>query len=83
MQASLFQQGIELMLYGMGTVFVFLMMLILATVVMSSMVQRFAPADPIKPLAKTKSQTVPATAENERLLAVITTAVHKYRSRHE
>jgi len=41
---DLFLRGLELMLVGMGTVFVFLTLLVLATALMSHLVQRFAPA---------------------------------------
>ncbi|NBC22319.1 MAG: sodium pump decarboxylase subunit gamma [Gammaproteobacteria bacterium] len=41
MTADLFGQGLELMLVGMGTVFVFLSALVLATTAMSRLVLRF------------------------------------------
>ena len=79
MQDSLMQQGVELMLYGMGTVFVFLALLILATVLMSAVVARFFKPEPspVLPSAKT------AVANDEQLVAVISAAIHKYRSRHK
>ncbi|NND00548.1 MAG: OadG family protein [Gammaproteobacteria bacterium] len=40
MQATLIDQGINLMLYGMGTVFVFLTILVFATLLMSRVVSR-------------------------------------------
>ena len=40
---SLLAEGIELALFGMGTVFLFLGMLIIATVVMSKIALRLAP----------------------------------------
>lgn len=43
MNTNLTGQGLELMLVGMGTVFAFLSLLVLATVVMSYFVQRFQP----------------------------------------
>jgi oxaloacetate decarboxylase gamma subunit len=36
-------QGVELMLAGMGTVFAFLTLLVLSTLLMSRLVRRFAP----------------------------------------
>lgn len=42
MQASLIDQGISLMLYGMGTVFAFLTLLVFATALMSRVVNRFS-----------------------------------------
>ncbi|RZV34150.1 MAG: sodium pump decarboxylase subunit gamma [Chromatiales bacterium] len=43
MQASLFDQGVTLMLVGMGTVFVFLTLLVVAMTVMASIIRRFTP----------------------------------------
>ena len=46
MQGSLIEQGLELMLYGMGSVVVFLSLLVLVTSLMSSLIQRFVPPPP-------------------------------------
>ncbi len=43
MENDLLVQGLELMLAGMGTVFVFLTVLVFATSAMSALVRRFAP----------------------------------------
>ena len=45
MQSQLLEQGFELMLAGMGTVFVFLTCLVAATTVMSVLVRRFSPVE--------------------------------------
>ena len=42
MNTTLLEQGVELMLVGMGTVFVFLTTLVAATALMSRIVGRFA-----------------------------------------
>ena len=44
MQATLLDQGITLMLVGMGTVFVFLTALVIAMTLMSRLVMRLQPA---------------------------------------
>jgi len=44
MQDTLIDQGISLMIYGMGTVFVFLAILVFATGLMSKLVNKYAPA---------------------------------------
>ncbi len=44
MQGDLLQQGVTLMLVGMGTVFVFLTALVIAMSVLSSVAKRFQPA---------------------------------------
>lgn len=79
MQASLLAQGFDLMVFGMGTVFLFLALLVLLTSLMSALVQRFSPPQP-NPDAASSS---PASPGQEQLLAVITAAVHKYRSRRK
>ncbi len=80
MQNELMQQGIELMLYGMGTVFTFLALLIVATKVMSALVQRFVKPEPL-PATPVPRQL--AAEKDEQLIAVIGAAIHKYRSRHK
>ena len=45
MQDTLIDQGFSLMLYGMGTVFVFLTILVFATGLMSKLVNTFAPEE--------------------------------------
>ena len=44
MQATLLEQGVTLMLVGMGTVFVFLTLLVVMMTLMARVLQRFAPA---------------------------------------
>lgn len=79
MQNQLIQQGIELMLYGMGTVLTFLVLLIIATTVMSSLLHRFAKPEPIESAAPAAK----AANNDEHLIAVISAAIHKYRARHK
>ena len=44
MENQLLAQGVELMLVGMGTVFLFLTLLVIATTLMSRLVMHFQPA---------------------------------------
>ncbi len=81
MEQSLLAQGVDLMLYGMGTVFVFLAILVLATTGMSAFVQRFFKAPPPAPAAAPKSGA--AVKQDDTLIAVISAAIHKHRSRHK
>jgi oxaloacetate decarboxylase gamma subunit len=80
MQDLLFQQGVELMLYGMGTVFIFLMLLVILTSLMSALLQR---------LEKPTAASAPAGSDNNTakedsvLIAAITAAIHQHRSRHK
>ena len=74
MTGSLVAQGFALMLYGMGTVLLFLTLLVLVTTFMSRCVTRFFP-EPVAP--DTPSAPAP---QDEAIVAVITAAVHRYRS---
>ncbi|EAQ96988.1 OadG family protein [Congregibacter litoralis] len=78
MGASLLSQGIELLIYGMGTVVVFLTLLVFATRVMSRTIQRFFPEPPIvvpQRVSAARGDLAPAP----ELLAAISAAVHQHR----
>ena len=80
MQSELLEQGIELMLYGMGTVFVFLALLVISTSLMSALIQRLVPAEITSPSAKGESaEPLP----DNTLVAVISAAIHQHRSRRK
>lgn len=65
---NMLNAGLELMLAGMGTVFLFLTLLVGATMLMSSLVQRFfVPASTL--------DTDPSSEE----LAAISAAIHQHR----
>ena len=75
--SDLLSSGIELMVAGMGIVFLFLAMLVLAINLMSALVLRFFPDAPIVSKA-------PATiASDKQVVAAITAAVHQYRRDHQ
>ena len=67
--------GLELMLIGMGTVFVFLMVLVVATKTMSSLVQRFAQVPPNLATPMITGGSNPSAEE----VAAITAALHQHR----
>ncbi len=75
-QPQLLEQGLELMLYGMGTVVVFLSLLVLATTLMSRVVARLSPA----PVA---AETAAGATPDELTVAVISAAIHAHRARHK
>ena len=66
MQATLLDQGITLMLVGMGTVFVFLTVLVAGMSLMAFIVHRLTPA-----------QTL--TGANDEEIAAITAAIAQHR----
>jgi oxaloacetate decarboxylase gamma subunit len=72
-------KGIELMLAGMGIVFLFLTMLVLAINLMSSLIQRFFPEAPN--LAGTV--TTLSSGIDKNIIAAITAAVHLHGSKHK
>lgn len=77
---GLMSQSLELMLLGMGTVFVFLTLLVFCTTAMSRILARLAPETP----QATASRSTPAVGEagaDERLRAVIVAAIHAHRSK--
>jgi oxaloacetate decarboxylase gamma subunit len=75
---ELIHSGIELMIAGMGIVFVFLTMLIICINFMSSLVQRFFPAEPQKKIPVSSL----SSGLDKRTVAAITAAVHHYRDEH-
>jgi oxaloacetate decarboxylase gamma subunit len=74
-QENLIEQGLELMLFGMGSVVIFLSLLVLATNLMSSLIIRFIP-----PAVETTPER-PGLPVDAQLLAVISAAIHQHRSR--
>jgi len=67
METSLLDQGITLMLVGMGTVFVFLTMLVLGMSTMSAIVMRF-------------SQSTTDDDSSDEEIAAITAAIAQHRN---
>ncbi|XOV81470.1 MAG: OadG family protein [bacterium] len=70
-----FAAGLELMLIGMGTVFVFLTLLVAATKTMSVLVLRYAPLPPVLVPPIPEDATAPSAEE----VAAITAAIHQHR----
>ncbi len=70
-------KGIELMLAGMGIVFLFLTMLVLAINIMSSLIQRFFPEAP----NLVGTVTTSSSGIDKNIIAAITAAVHQHRSK--
>ncbi|MBA4502770.1 OadG family protein [Marinobacterium marinum] len=79
---NLFSEGLTLMAFGMGFVFVFLTLLVFVTGIMSRLVTRYFP-EPVAAAPKSRPQPVAGAPadNNDELVAVITAAVHKYRAK--
>ncbi len=81
--SNLLMEGVNLMLLGMGIVFVFLAVLVLAMNQMSRLALRIGSAEKA---AETYAAGTPATGsggDNGELIAVLTAAISRYRSRHK
>jgi len=72
--SSLFFEGLGLLVFGMGTVFVFLVALILATHLMSIVINKVSPEPAID------HQASATTAVDPTLLKVLAAAIKKHRS---
>jgi len=81
----LLAQGLELLVYGMGTVVVFLTLLVAATRLMSWLVLSYFPEP--QPVAgegrRTGIRSPTAPDPSPELLAAISAAVHLHRQRRE
>ncbi len=82
MNDTLIDQGLNLMIYGMGTVFVFLTILVFATSLMSKLVNKFAPADSELEAAAATNINPSATDGQPRpqILAAIKQAISQHRN---
>lgn len=81
MADSLISQGFDLMIYGMGVVFVFLTLLIFATTGMSAAIQRWFPQKE-EPTPTKKRKPAPASGSVSPVtLKVIQAAIDQHRAR--
>ena len=74
MTLNLLEQGLGLMLYGMGTVFIFLSLLVVVLKVMSGVIVRHFSAVADQPM-----ESKPGTSDSQVPVAAISAAVHQYR----
>jgi len=79
MQENIMAQGIELMIYGMGTVVVFLALLVIATMAMSAFIARYFPESG-KATAAGRLPKRALAVDDPELVAVISAAIHQHRS---
>lgn len=82
MQDNLIDQGLNLMLYGMGTVFVFLTLLVFATTLMSRVVNRLVTEEDDKSNSTTPTvKSTAATVIKPQTLEAIKLAIKAHRSK--
>lgn len=82
MSSSIIDQGLNLMLFGMGTVFVFLTILIFATGAMSKIITRYFPEKAVVATPrKKKAAALGATLVEPATLKIIQAAIEQHRIR--
>jgi oxaloacetate decarboxylase gamma subunit len=95
-ETNLLNEGLTLMLFGMGFVFVFLTILVFVTALMSKIITKYEKTAGVIPDAgvSAPSTFIPRhgpliehapsdTSNNVPVISVITAAVHKFRSRNK
>jgi oxaloacetate decarboxylase gamma subunit len=84
MSDALWTQAIDLMLFGMGSVFIFLGLLVVVTVIISKTISRLFPEQSVSPVPKSAlSPTLPqATHQNvePEIMSAIKAAIDKHRA---
>lgn len=81
MNSSLIEQGFDLMLFGMGTVFVFLTLLIIITTFMSKIIVTWFPEKVVEAPAPRKKPAASGAAVAPATLKIIQAAVEQHRKR--
>lgn len=90
--SNLMTEGFNLMLLGMGFVFIFLTLLVIATAIMSKVITRYEkdvgtlpeegiPA-PTAVISQAMSERQHAN-DDKTIITVLSAAIHKFRSRHK
>ncbi|MBE0505690.1 MAG: OadG family protein [Marinospirillum sp.] len=78
---DLMMEGFNLMLLGMGFVFVFLTVLVIATTLMSKIILRFSKPEPVVAFGQKKPAV--SGGQNPDMIAAITAAIHMHRQRQQ
>ena len=76
-------QAVDLMVAGMGFVFVFLIVLVFATLLMSKLLTRFAPPEPATPAKTPSAKSKASAAVDPDTAEAIKKAIAQFRSRHK
>ena len=75
METNLIIEGVKFMFLGMGTVFVFLVVMIACMNIMSSIINRYFP----EPQLSEDATTSNSQANNKKIIAAITAAIKYHR----
>lgn len=79
----LIEKGLELMLFGMGTVFVFLALLVLCTSQMSSLLQKYLPEEALAEKKSGKRSPGSTAGVDAGTVAAISAAMHLHRAKND
>mgnify|MGYP001547145007 CR=1 FL=1 len=83
MQGDIVSQGIELMVFGMGTVVLFLALLVVATTAMSRVLLRYFPEpepEAAVPVTGSAVKLSSQPGDDPQLVAVISAAIQRHRA---
>ena len=82
---SLVQQGTEVAFFGMTAVFVFLGLLVVVTMLMSALMRRIAPDEPVVPkiVPDAVSEILKSEIDQSGLIEVISAAVSQHRKKNK
>jgi len=78
----LLEQGLDLMLYGMGIVFVFLAVLVTAITVVSFIIHKFWPNNVEMEILSGQNVTPIEVKDSDRLLKILQNAIDQHRDRY-
>lgn len=79
MKMSLMEMSVNLMFYGMGVVFLFLIVAVFAIFAMSNILNRFFQPDPVEATAARRQR--PAQQVDPKIVKAIQLALDKHRGR--
>ncbi len=78
---DLMMEGFNLMLMGMGFVYAFLTLLVIATTLMSKTILRFSKPEPVAAMPTKKVAASSVQGQNPDIIAAISAAIHLHRQR--
>ncbi|OEY67778.1 OadG family protein [Marinobacter sp. X15-166B] len=80
---ELMTQAVDLMIAGMGFVFAFLVILVIATTLMSKVIVRFAPPEPATPVRTPRAKSSAPESVDPDTVEAIKKAIAQFRARHK
>ena len=81
--SNLMSEGFMLMIFGMGSVFVFLTLLVIFTILMSWLTEKYDAKYNLHETVSSAPSLPSKTIDQSTLLAILTSAVHQYRSKNK